>query len=111
MKLELIKTKLLLTGDFIDDQEALRQGLVNDVVELAALDDAVQRLAESICAKPSRAAADGKAMFYKQLAMDLETAYGYASEIMACGLASQDAQEGEGIDAFIHKRKPQWRHR
>jgi enoyl-CoA hydratase/carnithine racemase len=101
--------KLLLTGDFIDAQEAFRQGLVNNVVELATLDDAVQRLAESICAKPSRAVADGKAMFYKQLTMDLENAYGYASEVMACGLASQDAQEG--IDAFIHKRKPQWRHR
>jgi enoyl-CoA hydratase/carnithine racemase len=41
--------------------------------------------------------------------MVLETAYGYASEVMAYGLASRDAQEG--IDAFINKRKPQWRRR
>lgn len=101
--------KLLLTGDFIDAQEAFRQGLINQVVELEALDSAVQSLADSICAKPHRAIANGKAMFYKQLAMDLETAYEYASEVMACGLADQDAQEG--IDAFINKRKPQWCHR
>lgn len=101
--------KLLLTGDFIDAKEAYRQGLINQVVTLDELDGAVQHLAESICTKPRQALADGKAMFYRQLEMGLNAAYEYASEVMACGLVSQDAQEG--IDAFINKRKPQWHRR
>jgi enoyl-CoA hydratase/carnithine racemase len=48
-------------------------------------------------------------MFYRQLTMDLDAAYAYASEVMACGLVSQEAQEG--IDAFLNKRQPRWSHR
>jgi enoyl-CoA hydratase/carnithine racemase len=48
-------------------------------------------------------------MFYQQLEMELEQAYRYASEVMACNMASEDAREG--IDAFIAKRKPIWRGR
>ncbi len=43
-------------------------------------------------------------MFYRQLGMELEKAYAFASEHMACNMASADAREG--IDAFIAKRKP-----
>jgi enoyl-CoA hydratase/carnithine racemase len=48
-------------------------------------------------------------MFYKQLGMDLEAAYSYAAEVMACNMMAEDA--GEGIDAFMEKRKPIWRGR
>ena len=50
----------------------------------------------------------GKETFYKQLQLDLSAAYSYASERMACNMDSFDAREG--IDAFIEKRKPEWRH-
>jgi enoyl-CoA hydratase/carnithine racemase len=50
----------------------------------------------------------GKRVFYKQLEMGLEEAYAYASEEMARNMMFHDA--GEGIDAFIGKRKPNWRH-
>ena len=46
----------------------------------------------------------GKGMFYKQLEMGLSDAYAYAGEVMACNMMSDDA--GEGIDAFMQKRKP-----
>ena len=101
--------EMLLTGDFIDARSALQQGLVNRVVAADALDAEVERLARSIVAKSSVAIGMGKQMFYKQLEMGLEAAYQYASEVMACNMMTDDA--GEGIDAFIGKRKAEWKGR
>lgn len=101
--------ELLLTGDFIDAGTALRWGLVNRVVPPGELDAAVQALVDSLCAKSAVAVATGKRMFYRQLGMDLEDAYAYASQVMAANMMAEDA--GEGIDAFIQKRPPVWRHR
>jgi enoyl-CoA hydratase/carnithine racemase len=101
--------EMLLTGDFIDAQTALRQGLVNRVVAGDALDGEVDKLARSIIAKSSVAIGMGKQMFYRQLEMGLEAAYQYASEVMACNMMTEDA--GEGIDAFIGKRKAEWKGR
>ncbi|SBT10004.1 Enoyl-CoA hydratase domain-containing protein 3, mitochondrial [Candidatus Accumulibacter aalborgensis] len=99
--------EMLLTGDFIDAQTALQQGLVNRVVAGDALDAEIDKLARSIIAKSSVAIGMGKQMFYKQLEMGLDAAYQYASEVMACNMMTEDA--GEGIDAFIGKRKPAWK--
>ena len=101
--------EMLLTGDFIDAQAALRQGLVNRVVAGDALDAEVDRLARSILGKSSVAIGMGKQMFYKQLEMGLDAAYQYASEVMACNMMTEDA--GEGIDAFIGKRPAVWQGR
>lgn len=101
--------ELLLTGEFIDAQTALRQGLLNRVVPLVDLDAAVQTLVEAIVTKSPVAVSTGKAMFYKQLELGMEAAYTYASEVMACNMMAEDA--AEGIDAFIEKRPPIWRGR
>jgi len=101
--------EMLLTGDFVDARAAQARGLVNTVVPLDGLDDAVNALAQRIKAKSAVAVATGKKMFYKQMEMGIEGAYEYAAEMMACNMMAQDA--GEGIDAFIEKRPPDWRHR
>lgn len=101
--------EMLLTGDFMDAQTALRQGLLNRVVPAEELDTATQALAQAILAKSAVAVATGKKMFYRQLEMGLAEAYRYASEVMACNMMADDA--GEGIDAFIEKRPAVWRHR
>ncbi|MGB4911349.1 MAG: enoyl-CoA hydratase [Candidatus Dechloromonas phosphoritropha] len=99
--------EMLLTGDFIDAMEAKSKGLVNRVVPADALDAEVERLVQSILAKSAIAVRIGKGMFYKQLEMGLTEAYDYASEVMACNMMSEDA--GEGIDAFMQKRKPEYK--
>ena len=99
--------EMLLTGDFIDAAEAQRRGLVNRVVPLEQLDAEVKKLTDSICAKSSVALAMGKALFYKQLEMGLDGAYQLAAETMACNMMADDA--AEGIDAFMQKRKPEWK--
>ncbi len=101
--------EMLLTGDFIDAMEAKTRGLINRVVPADALDAEIERLAGSILAKSAVAIRIGKGMFYKQLEMGLSDAYDYAAEVMACNMMSEDA--GEGIDAFMQKRKPEYRGR
>ena len=101
--------EMLLTGDFIDAMEAKSKGLVNRVVPADALDAEVERLVQSILAKSAVAVRIGKGMFYKQLEMGFVEAYDYASEVMACNMMSDDA--GEGIDAFMQKRAPQYKGR
>jgi len=99
--------RMLLTGDFISAQQAQAYGLINEVVEAEDLKQATRELAHKIAAKPSHAIKLGKAMFYRQLPMDLSEAYAYADEIMASNMDSEDTREG--IDAFIEKRKPDWK--
>ncbi len=99
--------EMLLTGDFIDARTARQNGLVNAVAPLDALDAAVASLAQRILSKSPVAVATGKRMFYKQMEMGLEGAYRYAAETMACNMMAEDA--GEGIDAFMQKRPPEWK--
>ena len=99
--------EMLLTGDFIDAAEAQRRGLINRVVPLEQLDAEVKKLTDSICAKSAVAVGMGKQMFYKQLEMGLDGAYQLAVETMACNMMADDA--AEGIDAFMQKRKPEWK--
>jgi enoyl-CoA hydratase/carnithine racemase len=101
--------EMLFTGDFIDAGEAQRRGLVNRVVPADQLDAEMRRLAESICAKSAAAIRLGKQLFYKQLEMGTDAAYQVAAETMACNMMFADA--GEGIDAFMAKRKPAWQDR
>lgn len=101
--------EMLVTGDFIDAHEAQRRGLVNRVVPADELDAEVGRLAASILSKSPAAIRMGKQMFYKQLEMGLDAAYQMAAETMACNAMCEDA--AEGIDAFIAKRKPEFKGR
>ncbi|ATE60231.1 enoyl-CoA hydratase [Thauera sinica] len=101
--------EMLVTGDFIDAHEAWRRGLVNRVVPVEALDEEVARLAASIVAKSPVAIHMGKQVFYRQLEMGLDAAYQMAAETMACNMMTEDA--AEGIDAFVAKRKPEWKGR
>lgn len=101
--------EILLTGEFIDAQTAVQEGLLNRAVPADQLDAAVQQLIDAIVAKSSFAVTSGKQMFYKQLEMGMEDAYAYASEVMACDMMAEDA--GEGIDAFMQKRQPVWKGR
>jgi enoyl-CoA hydratase/carnithine racemase len=101
--------EMLLTGDFIDAPTALERGLVNRVVPDDELDAEVKKLTDAVVSKSPAAIASGKRMFYQQLEMGLADAYSLASEVMACDMLTEDA--AEGIDAFIEKRRPEWRGR
>ena len=99
--------EMLLLGDLIDATEAKRFGLINDVFGPEELHEKVMEVARVICSKSPYVLKMGKETFYKQLDMDLEEAYEYATERMIKNLKADDAKEG--IDAFINKRKPDWK--
>jgi len=99
--------EMLFTGDFLSAARAAEIGLINRIAPEDQLDDEIRTLAERIAEKSTVTTRSGKAMFYRQLGMDLGDAYAFAAENMACDMMSADA--GEGVDAFIEKRHPVWR--
>jgi enoyl-CoA hydratase/carnithine racemase len=98
--------EMLLTGDFIDANEARARGLVNRVVAPDALDAEVETLVARIVAKPREAIAIGKAQFYRQVEAGVAQAYAIAGDAMACNMMEPSALEG--VQAFIEKRAPRW---
>jgi enoyl-CoA hydratase/carnithine racemase len=98
--------EMLVTGEFIDAQQALTQGLVNRVAAPEQLDAELERLVASILAKPRVAVTLGKSLFYRQLENGIEAAYADAAQTMACNMMDDSALEG--VQAFIDKRKPDW---
>jgi enoyl-CoA hydratase/carnithine racemase len=99
--------EMLLTGKPISAKRACELGLVNRVVPAAQLDATVQEYLDAILAFSPLTLAIGKAAFYDQIALDEETAYERATEVMSENATKQDAQEG--IAAFLQKRQPEWR--
>ena len=99
--------EMLLTGELISSDKAVKIGLINDVTEINKLKDFVLNKAQKISKKSSITLKIGKEAFYKQLDMKLSDAYDYASKVMVQNMLKLDAKEG--IDAFIDKREPIWK--
>ena len=101
--------EMLLTGEMVDAPTAVSLGLINKAVPERDLSEATRALAGRIAAKSPLTLKIGKEAFYRQIDLDLEAAYAYASEVMTTNMLAEDAEEG--IDAFIEKRRPVWRGR
>lgn len=98
--------EMLLTGDMISAEEALRFGLINRVVEPAEAYESALAMAKKLTAKSARVLKIGKEAFYRQIEMGLADAYRYAGEVMVENMLARDAEEG--VSAFIEKRTPRW---
>ena len=98
--------EMLLTGELIPAEQAVRLGLINRAVPEAELDEAVWALARQIASKSRAVVALGKPAFYRQAEMPLADAYAYTADVMVQNMRERDA--AEGIDAFLEKRKPVW---
>ncbi len=98
--------EMLVTGDFINAEQALAKGLVNRIAPADQLDAEVEKLVAAIVAKPPEAIAAGKALFYRQLEQPIAAAYDDAGKTMACNM--MDEATLEGVQAFIEKRPPNW---
>ncbi|HSO45830.1 MAG TPA: enoyl-CoA hydratase [Rhodoferax sp.] len=94
--------EMLVTGEFINAEQALSKGLINRIAAPEDLDDEVERMVASIVAKPRVAVALGKRLFYRQLETGIEAAYEDAAQTMACNMMDESALEG--VQAFIEKR-------
>jgi len=99
--------EMLVTGEFISADEAKVRGLINRVVEPEQLDAEVEKLVAAIIAKPRVAVAIGKEFFYRQIELDIASAYQAAARAMASNMMNEAALEG--VQAFIDKRPPRWK--
>ncbi len=99
--------EMLLLGEMIDANEALRIGLVNRVVAPENLADSTMRIARKIAAKSSYVVKIGKRSFHDQIHLPVHEAYARTAKAMTENMQAMDA--AEGIDAFLGKREPAWR--
>jgi enoyl-CoA hydratase/carnithine racemase len=99
--------EMLLTGDMIDAGTALKIGLVNRLAPSEQVMEETLALATEIVTKSPHILKIGKEAFYRQAELGLQQAYDYASKVMTENMMAMDA--AEGIDAFIEKRKPEWK--
>lgn len=101
--------ELILTGDIIDAQEALRIGLVNKVVPDDQLMAAARDMARKIMAKGPLAVRLAKTVVNVSLSTDLHT--GLLLERISEALLFGTEDKLEGTSAFLEKRKPVFRGR
>tara|TARA_E500000075_G_C6994419_1_gene325661 strand:+ start:1914 stop:2717 length:804 start_codon:yes stop_codon:yes gene_type:complete len=99
--------EMLLTGRHLGAEEAAQKGLINGVVEAEKLQAHGLDIARLIASFSHNTLAIGKEAFYRQIEMDLDDAYDYASQVMAHNMGLDDASEG--ISAFLEKRQPSWK--
>lgn len=101
--------ELMLTGRKLTAAEALEAGLVNRVVPAASLEAETMALATEIAERSPAAIGLGLRAFYRSQDMEFEPALRYLEGQLGRVLALEDA--GEGIAAFLQKRKPSWKGR
>lgn len=100
---------MLLTGNAISADDALKSGLITRVVpDELELDEEVDRICDSIKSKSRAIVQRGKKFFYEQNQMTMKSAYKYGEQEMIDNIATKDGQEG--VRSFIDKRKPEWSH-
>jgi methylglutaconyl-CoA hydratase len=98
---------LLLTARIFDAAEALRLGLVTEIVESEILAERVQQLAQTLIANSPQALAATKRLLAAQNKAWLDAAI--EASLEAHAQARETADFREGVAAFLEKRKPVWR--
>ncbi len=99
--------ELVLTGDFIDAEEAYRIGLVNKVVPPEELMEAAKKLAGKIAKKAPLAIQFAKEAVNRSLEVGIYEGLAHESYLHALACATEDKKEG--VQAFLEKRKPDFK--
>lgn len=100
-------TELSLTGEMIDAEEALRIGLVGEVVDDDDLMAAAKRVAAKIAANPPHATRMTKRLLRAAQTAELGAILEMAGAMQA--LAHATADHDEALDAFFERRAPQFK--
>jgi len=96
--------RMLLLGDTVNAKEALEIGLVDKVVELPKLADAVLAFAAKLMQRPALALRAAKTAMRKGLNMSLKEGLQIEQDLFCMLFGTQDQKEG--MEAFMEKRKP-----
>jgi len=95
--------ELIYSGEMVDAEEALRLGIVNRVVAAEELLSIAHGFAATLAAKAPLAIRQAKTAIAAGGDLDLENGCRYESEAFAVCFATED--RGEGMRAFLAKRK------
>jgi enoyl-CoA hydratase len=99
-----VAKQLLMTGEALSADEALRWGLVNQVVPAGEAQATATELARSLAAGPPLALAAAKRLVADGVELPFDTAVGLERDAVALLFATSDRQEG--VTAFLEKRPP-----
>jgi enoyl-CoA hydratase len=99
--------EMVITGDFIDAQEAYRIGLVNKVVPDEELMEATMALAKKIASRPPLAVKYAKEAVNRSQEGDAISGYALESYLHALTCTTEDKKEG--VAAFLEKRKGEFK--
>jgi cyclohexa-1,5-dienecarbonyl-CoA hydratase len=102
--------ELILTGELLTSQQALKLGLVNYVVEEADLEAKGEEILNGLKQSSASALEMARRALVETAGLDFDGALRrsediYLNRLMSC----KDPQEG--IEAFIAKRPPRWKHK
>lgn len=98
--------RCFLNAHLIDAAEALRCGLLDEVVEPGALDEAVEREIEDLLKCAPGAVAATKKLIAHVAYRDFRDSAVYTADRLADAWETEEGQEG--IAAFLEKRKAAW---
>jgi len=98
----------LLTGDVIEADEAFKMGLVNSLHSQSELLGEAKALAHKITSKGPLAVAKVTEILSKSAELDVD---GYREEVRAFGELTGSEDMKEGIQAFLEKRKPEFKNK
>jgi len=101
--------RLILTGDLIDAEEALRIGLVNQVVAHDELRATTLELASKIASMSPLTVRVGKEAVRASERLSVEEGILYERDLFCLCFSTEDKEEG--VAAFLEKRKPEWKGR
>jgi 2-(1,2-epoxy-1,2-dihydrophenyl)acetyl-CoA isomerase len=96
--------ELATMGSKVTAAEALQLGMVNKVVPMEQLDEAVKVYTDYYAAAPTKSIGLMKKMLNKSFQSDLDTLLDY--EAYCQQIAGNSADNAEGVAAFNEKRKP-----
>jgi methylglutaconyl-CoA hydratase len=99
--------RYFLTAERFDAAEARRIGLVHEVVSPDALDARVDAIVRSLCSVGPSAVAAAKRLVHEVAEAPLDDAL-VARTVEAIADIRASAEGREGVQSFLHKRKPQW---
>jgi 2-(1,2-epoxy-1,2-dihydrophenyl)acetyl-CoA isomerase len=100
-------TELLFEGRTVEAKEAKELGLVNEVVPLAELDAAIERKAQRLAARPTRALGLTKRLLNASAARTFEAQLS-AEQRLQQALGADSADVVEGIRAVVGRREPRF---
>jgi enoyl-CoA hydratase len=101
-----LAVEMILTGRILDAVEALRTGIVSEIVEADELLPAAMRTASAIAARGPLAVRLAKEAVLRGFDMPLEQALRYETDLTV--LLQTTADRAEGVRAFAEKRPPRF---